>query len=134
MTILDYFRNRLQNSALLMRCYSSSPRLFDFLFSLASPAGRPLAVGLVVAALGWFAFFGVVQDYLAGDALVLADLRVMYFVQTLREPAYNSLMLFLTYLGNWQVIAVGSILFTGLMYLSRQWWWLSAFPLSHCRS
>lgn len=127
MTILDYFRNRLQNSALLMRCYSSSPRLFDFLFSLASPAGRPLAVGLVVAALGWFAFFGVVQDYLAGDALVLADLRVMYFVQTLREPAYNSLMLFLTYLGNWQVIAVGSILFTGLMYLSRQWWWLSAF-------
>ncbi len=127
MRILDYLRNRLQNSALLMRWYSSRPRLFDFLFSLASPARRLVVVGLVVAALGWFAFFGVVQDYLAGDALVLADLRVMYFVQILREPSFNFVMLFLTYLGNWQVIVVGSILFASLMYLSRQWWWLSAF-------
>ena len=39
-------------------------------------------------------------------------------------------MLFLTYLGNWQVIVWGSVLFAYLMYISRQWWWLAAFAAS----
>lgn len=130
MTIFDRLRYRLETSSLLKRWYSSCPRLFDFLASLANPARRPLAFGLIIAAVFWFSFFGVVQDYIADDPLVQADLRVMFFVQTLREPAYNSVMLFLTYLGNWQVISVGSVVFAILMYLSRQWWWLGAFAAS----
>lgn len=89
-----------------------------------------MAFGLVISALGWFAFFGVVEDYIAGDPLVQADLRLITFIQTLREPAYNQVMLFLTYLGNWQVITVGSAVFAILLYLSRQWWWLGAFATS----
>ena len=65
-----------------------------------SPERLPLAFGLVIAAVCWFAFFGVVQDYIAGDPLIQADLRVISFLQTLREPAFNQVMLFLTYLGN----------------------------------
>ena len=130
MNVFDRARERLESSPLLKHWRSSFPRLFDFLLTLISPARLPLAFGLIVAAVCWFAFFGVVQDYIAGDPLVRADLRVMSFLRTLREPAYNPVMLFLTYLGNWQVIMAGSVLFAVLMYLSRQWWWLSAFATS----
>ena len=38
--------------------------------------------------------------------------------------------MFLTYLGNWQVITVGSVVFAILLYMSCQWWWLGAFATS----
>ena len=98
--------------------------------TLMSPERLPLAFGLVIAAVCWFAFFGVVQDYIAGDPLIQADLRVISFLQTLREPAFDQVMLFLTYLGNWQMITAGAVVFALLMYLTRQWWWLSAFATS----
>lgn len=117
-------------SSPLFKQWRSFPRLYSFLSTIISPARLPLGFGLIVAAVFWFAFFAVVQDYLAGDPLVRADIRVMSFVRTLREPTVNLVMLFLTYLGNWQVITAGSIVFAVLMYLSRQWWWLSAFAAS----
>ena len=130
MNILDRARERLESWPLLKHWRSSFARLFDFLLTLISPARLPQAFGLIVAAVCWFAFFGVVQDYLAGDPLVRADLRVISFLQTLREPAFNQVMLFLTYLGNWQVITTGAVVFAVLLYVSRQWWWLGAFATS----
>ena len=104
--------------------------LFEFCTFLFTSVGLRLALGLLVAALGWFAFFGVVQDFIAGDPLVRADIRVISFLQTLRTPGFNEVMLFFTYLGNWQVIAAGAVIFALLTYLSRQWWWLGAFATS----
>ena len=122
--------DRFANSRFASYLRTSFPRLFEFLSAIPKQSRIPLAFGIVVATIGWYSFFGVVQDYLSGDPLVRVDLRVMYLVQSLREPAYNSPMVFLTYLGNWQVIVVGSVLFACLMYLSRQWWWLAAFAVS----
>lgn len=130
MKILDYARIRFESSQLFRRLRSSYPKLFDFILTLISLGGLPLAFGLVIAAVCWFAFFGVVEDYIAGDPLIQADLRVISFLQTLRDPAFNQVMLFLTYLGNWQVITAGSIAFALLLYVSRQWWWLGAFATS----
>ena len=130
MILRNFIKDRVANSAFARYLQTSFPRFFEFLSALPPQSRIPLAFGIVVAAVGWFSFFGVVQDYLSGDPLVRADLRIMYLVQSLREPAYNSMMLFLTYLGNWQVILVGSVLFAYLMYRSRQWWWLAAFAVS----
>jgi hypothetical protein len=96
MNVFDRVRERLENSSALKHLRASFPRLFDFLLTLISTARLPMAFGLLVALVCWFAFFGVVQDYLAGDPLVRADLRVLSFLRTLREPAYNSVMLFFT--------------------------------------
>ncbi len=130
MKILDDARVRLENSRLFQRWRPAYPRLFDLLLTLMRPGGLPLALGLLIAAVCWFAFFGVVEDYVTGEPLVQADLRLITLIQTLREPALNQVMLFLTYLGNWQVITVGSAVFAILLYLSRQWWWLGAFATS----
>ena len=130
MKLRNLIRDRITNSAFAKYLQTSFPRLFEFLSALPPQSRIPLAFGIVVAIIGWISFFGVVQDYLSGDPLVRADLRVMYLVQSLREPAYTSPMVFLTYLGNWQVIVAGCILFASLMYISRQWWWLAAFTTS----
>ena len=130
MNILDRARIHLESSPLLKRWRSSFPRLFDFLLTVISPDRLPLVFGLIIAAGCWFAFFGVVQDYVAGDPLVQADLRIISFLQAHREPAFNQVMLFLTYLGNWQVITAGSAIFALMIYLARHWWWLSAFATS----
>ncbi len=130
MILRNLIRDRVANSTFAKYLQTSFPRFFEFLSALPPQSRIPLAFGIVVAGIGWFSFFGVVQDYLSGDPLVRADLRVMYLVQSLRDPVSDSPMLFLTYLGNWQVIVVGSVLFAFLMYLSRQRWWLAAFAVS----
>jgi undecaprenyl-diphosphatase len=114
MKFLDHARERLKNSPLFVRAHAS----------------YPLAFGLVIAVLCWFAFFAVVVDYIAGDLFVQTDLRIISLLQTLRQPIFNQVMLFFTYLGNWQIITVGSIVFSVLLYVSRQWWWLGAFVTS----
>jgi hypothetical protein len=70
-----------------------------------SPQRLPLAFGLAIAAASRLAFFGVVEDYIEGDPLIQADLRVVSYLRTLREPGFSRVMLLLTYLGNWQVPA-----------------------------
>ena len=121
----------------MIRANQVKDRFANVWLSLPPPSRLLLTLGIISAAVGWFAFFGVAEDYISGDPLVRsgdplvrADLRVMYFIQSLREPAFDSLMLFFTYLGNWQVIAVGSVCFTSLMIFSRQWWWLTTFAFS----
>ena len=130
MNIFEMARVALRSSPRLERWRLSHPMPFDFFFTLFSSVGRRLTFGFLVAAVGWFAFFGVVQDFIAGDPLVQADLRVISFLQTLRTPGFNEVMLFFTYLGNWQVITAGAVIFAFLTYLSRQWWWLCAFATS----
>lgn len=41
--------------------------------------------------------------------MIRADFRVISFLRTLREPVFNQVILFLTYLGNSQVITAGPL-------------------------
>ncbi len=123
-------KERFKKSRLFKSWRSSYPRFFNFLLSLSTREGLPVALGIFIAAGCWLSFFAIAEDYINGDPLVRADLRLSSFVQTLREPAYNQVMLFLTDLGNWQVIAVGTVVFASLLYVSRQRWWLGAFLTS----
>ena len=75
-------------------------------------------------------FFSVVEDLIANDALVLADLRVTSLVQLDRTPHLNKVMLFLTYLGNWQIVAAGASLLALYLALTRQWIWVPALFIS----
>lgn len=93
----------------------------------SDPLGLRLTLGVVAAALCWFIFFGIVQDLVAGDPLIRSDLRVSTFLQTMRAPALNAVMVFFTYLGNWQIIVGTAIAFSALLYRRQKWWWLISF-------
>ena len=63
-----------------------------------------LCLGLVAAS---WTFLGVVEDLLTGDPLVLADQSVYHFLQALRSPWGDSLMVAVTELGDaWCNVAV----------------------------
>jgi undecaprenyl-diphosphatase len=51
-------------------------------------------------------------------------------IQTLRSPALEQVMLFMTYLGNAQIVVVSAGLLAFYFVLTRRWLWLSAMVLS----
>jgi len=116
----------VQNSPLLARLRSTFPLSAMLVSKLFTRAGLRFSVGILIAAVCWFTFLGVVQDLLANDPLVRSDLRIVAFLQTLRSPAFSQVMLFFTDLANWQMIIAGAFLLGVSMYLCRQWWWLIA--------
>ena len=119
----------LRSSPRLESWRTLHPRSTAFLLKLATRAGLQLTAGVLVAALCWFAFFGVIQDLLANDPLVRADLRIMAFLQTLRAPEFNQVMVLFTDLANWQIVIAGAVILALFMYRYRQWWWLAALAL-----
>lgn len=98
--------------------------------SWSGPLGLRLTLGVAAAVLCWFVFFGIVQDLIAGDPLIRSDLRVVTFLQTMRSPRFTAVMVFFTYLGNWQIIVGAAAAFSALLYVRRRWWWLISFLLT----
>lgn len=88
------------------------PRLVRFLSARfgSDPFGLRLTIGIALTITFLFLFLSVVQDLIARDPLVEADLRVASAVQIFRDPVLDRLMIIVTYLGNWQVVVSGAVL------------------------
>lgn len=115
------------------RLIAAHPRAWRFLvtrFNRAEPFGLRLIIGAGIAIFFLFVFFGVVEDLISNDPLVEADLRIMSLVQIFRAPSFDSIMVFITYLGNWQVVLTGAGLLAVNLALSRRWLWLTALLVS----
>lgn len=80
-------------------------------------------VGFVLAGALWFLFCGIVQDLMVSGPLVTSDARMAAFLETLRSPGMNQIMVFLTDLGSWQVVTAGASAFGALLFLRMQSWW-----------
>jgi hypothetical protein len=66
-------------------------------FSRSELLGLRLTIGVAIGGVCLFLFLAVVQDLLATDPLVQADLRVMSLLQVLRSPPFDGVMLLVTY-------------------------------------
>ena len=89
---------------------------------------RPEALGLLAlgAALigGLWLFFGVLQDVIAGDPLVRADAAIFHFLQSLRTPVIDQVMVAITELGDAAVVV--PVLIVTLAWLAWQRAWRAA--------
>lgn len=96
--------------------------------SLLDPA-RPEALGLLVLGAlligGLWLFFGVLQDVVAGDPLVRADAAIFHFLQSLRTPAVDQVMVAITELGDATVVI--PVLVVTLAWLAWQRAWRAVF-------
>ncbi len=103
------------------------PRLFSF---LGRRLDRDTLTGLPATLLGLafifllFQFLGVVQDLLATDPIVAADLRTANLFATLRTEGFNRFFFFVTLLGKWPVVLAFSSTVSGLLLLWRRWTFL----------
>ncbi|WP_426130367.1 hypothetical protein [Pararhizobium sp. PWRC1-1] len=83
---------------------------------------------VLLAAAAWV-FFGVLEDVISGDPLVLADSAIFNALQEVRTPAGDAVMIGITELGDTRVVVtVTAIVFFFLVW-RRAWrtaifWWL----------
>lgn len=131
-SLFQSIRKAIQRNPGLRRRIASHPRFWGWLAKRFSsePLGLRLTVGAALASACLFFFLSVVQDLIANEAVVLADLRLLSLVQMYRTPSLNKVMLFLTYLGNWQVITAGASLLVLYLALMRRWLWILALLVS----
>jgi membrane-associated phospholipid phosphatase len=95
-----------------------------------NPFGLQLTIGIAGAGLFLFLFLAVVQDLIATDPLVQSDLRVMSLLQGLRSPAFDQVMVFVTFLGNWQLVFSGAALVAIYLSFSARWASIAALAVS----
>lgn len=91
---------------------------------------RVLALMLVLLGGAAWVFFGVLEDVINGDPLVLADSAIYNALQEVRTPAGDAVMIGITELGDTKVVvAVTAIVFLWLLW-KRAWrtavFWLVA--------
>jgi undecaprenyl-diphosphatase len=78
-------------------------------------------MGVTIAGVLLILFFAIMHDLLTAGPLVSVDSRVISQVQLLRSPTLNHLMVFVTYLGNWQLVVSGAALVAIFLGLSSRW-------------
>ncbi len=109
------------------------PKLFGFIKHRLSPDkrfGLHLTVGVISTLIFIFLFFSLVEDLVSQDATVMADLRIINLLQLFRTPLFTKIMLYFTYLGNWQVVLFGVLCFGALFALSKRWKYAWALLIS----
>ena len=104
----------------LLTAHPAALRFLTQRLSPKEPLGLRLTIGVTVSLVFLLLFFSTVEDLIAKDPLVKADLRVVSLVQIFRAPPFDNLMLFITYLGNWQIVAAGAGGLAFLLVWSRQ--------------
>jgi undecaprenyl-diphosphatase len=127
------FGNAIREDPEVKRFREAHSRLIGFIgnrFRRDYAFGLTLTIGLLITFVFLSIFAGIVQDLIATDPLVRADLRVLTLIQTLRSPALDQVMLFMTYLGNAQIVLVSAGLLGFYFALTRRWLWLAAMVLS----
>lgn len=101
------------------------PKLAAFIgrrFSPDEKTGLHLTVGIGVAAVFFFYFLDIAEDLIMRESIVAADYRIITLVQMFRTPYFTDAMLFLTYLGTWQVVLAGVFLVAiGLLIAKRRY-------------
>ncbi len=99
-------------------------RFFLNLLKIAFPlSGRLvfiLSLEFFLSAIPFIFFLGLVEDILAKDPFIEADLRLMNLIVSLRNLSTAKIFLFFTYLGNWQIIASLLIIAAIILVLIRE--------------
>lgn len=123
-SVIKSINRGIANDPEVRKLLERHPRLARFLgrrFSPNEKFGLHLTVGAIVTTVFVFFFFGVLEDYFGRDPLIRADLRIVNLVQIFRTPGFNSAMLFITYLGMWQIVFSGMLLAGIVLALRRRW-------------
>jgi undecaprenyl-diphosphatase len=98
-------------------------RLFGFLRSRLRTdqfSGLPLTLLLLAFVYTLGLFLGVVEDIITADPIVAADVRIVHLLYTFRTPAMIHAFLWITFLGNWQIIISATGIVSIIFLLWRQ--------------
>lgn len=118
-SLINSIGQAIANDPKVRSLLARHPRLYVFMRKRFTPDeefGLYLTLGGAVVIVFIFLFFGVVEDLIGQDPLIQSDLRIINLLQIFRTPLFSEVMLFVTHLGGWQIVASG-VLAVGLLLL-----------------
>lgn len=121
------------NDPEMQKFFKKHPHIFHFVKKRLSPDekfGLYLTVGTIATSIFIFFFFSIIQDLINQDSLIQSDLRLINLVQIFRTPVFNNLMLFITYLGKWQIVFFGVIVIGAIFLIFRKGHYLTVLIIS----
>lgn len=101
----------------LMKRY---PRFFAFIKTRTnrkSFSGLPLTLIVIGFVYVLSLFLGIIQDVLASEAIVSADLRIANLLEYFRSPELTKVFLWITLLGKWQIVIGSAIIVSIILWL-----------------
>lgn len=101
--------------------YPKTFRFFKKRFTKNHRYGFHFTIGTLFTLSFIYLFFVIVRNYIGQDRLVQFDLRVINLFSMIRHPKLNQQMLFITYLAKGEIIAVGLIVSSILLFLYKRW-------------
>lgn len=81
---------------------------------------RNITILLLLSLLMAFGFVKVMDSYVDSGAVVTWDREIFNLSQTLRSPILDRVMIFITLMGNWQIIFFSTVLASILLYLANK--------------
>ncbi|HOG37601.1 MAG TPA: LssY C-terminal domain-containing protein [Candidatus Woesebacteria bacterium] len=99
------------------------PKLFRFLKKRLTPTekyGLHFTIGFLITLFFIYIFFGILQDYIGNENIIQFDLRVLNLFSALRHPKLNQQMLFITYLAKGEIIIIGTIITSLILFLFKK--------------
>jgi membrane-associated phospholipid phosphatase len=123
----------INNDPEVQKIKNRYPRFFHFLKKRLTPNekfGLDLTIGTIITLFFIYIFFGILQDYIGQEPLIQSDLRIINLAQMFRTPVSNQVMLFITYLGSWQIVFLGAFFICLILFLRKRWYHLWTFIIS----
>ncbi len=81
-------------------------------------SGLPLTLIVISFVYVLSLFLGIIQDVLASEAIVSADLRIANLLAYFRSPELTKVFLWITLLGKWQIVIGSAIIVSAIL-----WFW-----------
>lgn len=122
-SFLKSFASAFSANESVIHFQNKYPRFSAFVkkrISTVEPRGFSFSVGIAVSILSFLYFIGIAQDVLSQDPFVAADIRIVNLVAALRNMSTANVLLFFTYLGNWQVIVSFGVVILIILWLLRR--------------
>jgi len=82
-------------------------------------------IHLVFALLALVLFFAIANSVIHNGALTGFDIRIHNLVAVSRTPFWNNFFLFITYIGEWQVVVLGIIIVSFLLFAEQKYNYLA---------
>jgi undecaprenyl-diphosphatase len=79
--------------------------------------GLPLTLIVIGFVYVLSLFFGIIQDVLASEAIVSADLRIANLLAYFRNPELTKVFLWITLLGKWQIVIGSAFIVSSILWL-----------------
>ena len=108
----------------VQRIKTKYPKTFHFFkrrFTKNHKYGLHFTIGILFTLAFIYLFFVIVRNYIGQERIVQFDLRVINLFSMLRHPKLSQQMLFISHLAKGEVVTVGLLITSILLFLYKRW-------------